>query len=89
MFRCNFSKIQKKKFFSKYSTFLIIKKCGESSTTNAQKAVSEVCRVLGPAGVYIVVSYGQPEHRLMYLDRVDYILFNNEDSKISNNNKIA
>lgn len=42
-------------------------KCGENSTANASKMISEVYRVLTKAGVYICVSYGQPEYRLSYL----------------------
>mmetsp|Transcript_6536 Transcript_6536/g.3694 ORF Transcript_6536/g.3694 Transcript_6536/m.3694 type:complete len:97 (+) Transcript_6536:118-408(+) len=34
--------------------------CGEGSTVNAHKMVSEVYRVLKPNGVYIVISYGMP-----------------------------
>jgi SAM-dependent methyltransferase len=47
-------------------------KCGESSTTNAQKIISEVYRVLGPKGVYFIVSYGLPEHRLSYLEKTEF-----------------
>ena len=45
--------------------------CGESSTTNVQKMLSEINRVLNPNGVYIAISYGQPEHRMIYLDKVN------------------
>ena len=41
--------------------------CGENSTANVNKMISEVHRVLGKNGVYLVVSYGQPEFRLTYL----------------------
>ena len=40
--------------------------------------LSEIHRVLTPSGIYIVVSYGTPENRLCYLDKViimAYILF--------------
>jgi EEF1A lysine methyltransferase 4 len=46
--------------------------CGESSHTNAQKMISEVHRVLAPTGIYIVISYGLPEHRLAYLEKAEY-----------------
>lgn len=46
--------------------------CGESSTSNAQKALNEIHRVLSPKGVYICVSYGQPEHRMIYLEKPEY-----------------
>ena len=32
--------------------------CGESSTINAQKMLTEINRVLNAGGVYIVISYG-------------------------------
>eukprot|EP01017_Pseudomicrothorax_dubius_P000311 TRINITY_DN0_c1537_g1_i1.p1 TRINITY_DN0_c1537_g1~~TRINITY_DN0_c1537_g1_i1.p1 ORF type:complete len:223 (+),score=60.38 TRINITY_DN0_c1537_g1_i1:46-714(+) len=54
--------------------------CGEMSTTNAHKMLSEVHRILTPKGVYICISYGQPDHRLPYLDKPDFewkILTNN------------
>ena len=31
--------------------------------------ISEVHRVLGKNGVYVVISYGQPEFRLTYLEK--------------------
>lgn len=34
--------------------------------------ISEVYRVLGKNGVYLVVSYGQPEFRLSYLERPEF-----------------
>jgi len=46
--------------------------CGEGSTTNANKMISEVYRVLGPKGVYFIVSYGQSEYRLPYLEKPEY-----------------
>jgi len=45
--------------------------CGESSVANAQKVLSEVYRVLAPKGVYILVSYGTPDHRTHYLKKPD------------------
>src|SRR4051794_9049590 len=46
--------------------------CGEGSVTNAQKALSEIHRVLGPKGVYICISYGIPTHRLEYLKKSEF-----------------
>ena len=46
--------------------------CGENSTTNASKMISEIYRVLKQNGVYIIVSYGQPEYRLNYLEKPEY-----------------
>jgi len=45
--------------------------CGEGSTHNAQKALSEISRVLKPGGVYIYVSHGAPTYRLTYLESAD------------------
>eukprot|EP00435_Cladocopium_sp_Y103_P019622 s892_g4.t1 len=46
--------------------------CGEGSTHNAQKLLTEVARVLQPNGVYIAVSHGQPSYRLTYLQRPEF-----------------
>ncbi|CAD8114643.1 unnamed protein product [Paramecium sonneborni] len=46
--------------------------CGESSSSNAQKVIQEVHRVLGPKGVYFAISYGLPEHRLQYFEKPEY-----------------
>jgi len=45
--------------------------CGESSVANAKKTLSEIYRVLVPNGVYIMISYGAPDHRLHYLKKPD------------------
>ena len=45
-------------------------KCGEGSTSSAHKMLNEVYRVLNSKGVYIMISYGQPEHRMCYLEKV-------------------
>lgn len=34
--------------------------------------ISEVHRVLGKNGVYVAISYGQPEFRLTYLEKPEY-----------------
>lgn len=46
--------------------------CGESSTKNAEMALKEIHRVLSNDGVFILISYGQPEHRNMFLKRAEY-----------------
>jgi len=46
--------------------------CGEGSVTNAHKMLSEVHRTLTPKGVYIMISYGTPEHRLTYLQKPEF-----------------
>ena len=46
--------------------------CGEGSTANANKMITEVHRILKQIGVYIIVSYGQPVHRNSYLEKPDY-----------------
>ena len=57
-------------------------KCGEGSVTNAHKMLSEIHRALTAKGVYIMISYGTPEHRLTYLQKVTHQYCNNyEDDK--------
>jgi ubiquinone/menaquinone biosynthesis C-methylase UbiE len=46
--------------------------CGEGSTHNAHKTLTEVSRVLSPNGVYVAVSHGQPSYRLTYLQRPEF-----------------
>mmetsp|Transcript_53860 Transcript_53860/g.128278 ORF Transcript_53860/g.128278 Transcript_53860/m.128278 type:complete len:208 (+) Transcript_53860:88-711(+) len=46
--------------------------CGEGSTHNAQKMLSEISRVLQPNGIYIAISHGQPSYRLTYLQRPEF-----------------
>merc|ERR1712182_156640 len=46
--------------------------CGDGSTHNANKLLTEVSRVLAPNGVYICISHGQPSYRLTYLQRPEY-----------------
>lgn len=46
--------------------------CGEGSTSNVSKMLSEFQRVLKPNGVVIMVSYGVPDNRLGYLESDDY-----------------
>ncbi|EPR60872.1 methyltransferase, putative [Toxoplasma gondii ME49] len=46
--------------------------CGDNSFDNVQKMLREVSRILAPGGVYIVVSYGQPNFRLSHLQREEY-----------------
>jgi len=37
--------------------------CGDNSTPNAEKMLSEIHRVLAPNGIYICITYGDEEHR--------------------------
>ena len=37
--------------------------CGDESDINCEKALARISRVLKPGGVFICVSYGQPQHR--------------------------
>ena len=46
--------------------------CGEESTTNVSKMLTEVSRVLKPDGVFFVITYGTPENRLSYLEQEEY-----------------
>eukprot|EP00340_Litonotus_pictus_P007048 CAMPEP_0170519522 /NCGR_PEP_ID=MMETSP0209-20121228/4907_1 /TAXON_ID=665100 ORGANISM="Litonotus pictus, Strain P1" /NCGR_SAMPLE_ID=MMETSP0209 /ASSEMBLY_ACC=CAM_ASM_000301 /LENGTH=320 /DNA_ID=CAMNT_0010805427 /DNA_START=48 /DNA_END=1007 /DNA_ORIENTATION=- len=43
--------------------------CGESSFINVSKMIKEVDRVLKVNGIYMIISYGQPENRLFHLER--------------------
>jgi ubiquinone/menaquinone biosynthesis C-methylase UbiE len=73
--------------------------CGESSFVNVAKMLNEVQRVLKPNGIYMIISYGQPENRVFHLEREhlkfeisiysikkDYKVENDEDKleKVSN-----
>jgi ubiquinone/menaquinone biosynthesis C-methylase UbiE len=42
--------------------------CGDNSTANCIKVLSEVYRVLSPNGVFICISHRPPSHRLEYLE---------------------
>jgi ubiquinone/menaquinone biosynthesis C-methylase UbiE len=46
--------------------------CGEGSTGNVAKMLSEVVRVLKPNGVFFMVSYGVSDNRLGYLVSDEY-----------------
>ncbi|EGR34823.1 protein kinase domain protein [Ichthyophthirius multifiliis] len=46
--------------------------CGENTVTNAMKALTNISQILKPNGIYICISYGQPDHRLLYLDKQKY-----------------
>ena len=45
--------------------------CGDNSTANGGRYLSEVCRVLKPSGVFFCVSYGNPDNRLQYFENDD------------------
>jgi SAM-dependent methyltransferase len=42
--------------------------CGEGSIANADKMMSEISRVLKPNGVFLVITPGDLDQRLKYLD---------------------
>merc|ERR1712034_109438 len=46
--------------------------CGEGSTSNVSKMLSECVRVLKPGGVFFMISYGVPDNRLGYLESEEY-----------------
>lgn len=48
--------------------------CGECSFINVAKMLREVDRVLKVGGVYMVISYGQPENRIFHFER-DFLNF--------------
>jgi ubiquinone/menaquinone biosynthesis C-methylase UbiE len=43
--------------------------CGDQSFLNVSIMTKEVQRVLKKDGAYIIISYGQPENRVMHLVR--------------------
>ena len=45
--------------------------CGENSTANVSKALSEISRVLKPNGVFVCVSYGTTDTRMPHFDKED------------------
>ncbi|KAH7820516.1 putative Methyltransferase-like protein 13 C (METTL13C) [Monocercomonoides exilis] len=42
--------------------------CGSNSFVNAKKMNSEVSRVLKPGGTYLVMTYGDPESRILHFE---------------------
>ena len=46
--------------------------CGENSAPNSKLLLDEIYRVLSPNGVYICVSYGLPDMRLVYFNKYDW-----------------
>ena len=46
--------------------------CGEEGVCDPDKVLSEICRVLKPTGVYICITYGAPEFRLDYLQKLPW-----------------
>jgi ubiquinone/menaquinone biosynthesis C-methylase UbiE len=43
--------------------------CGEKSFVNVAIMIKEIQRVLKPGGIYMIISYGQPENRIFHLER--------------------
>ena len=48
--------------------------CGDHSFMNVATMTKEVSRVLKTGGIYFVISYGQPENRMIHLER-DHLAF--------------
>ena len=46
--------------------------CGENSAPNSKLMLDEIYRVLSANGVYICVSYGLPEMRMVYFNKYDW-----------------
>lgn len=44
--------------------------CSQKNISNVQQLVQEMCRVLRPGGVYLLISHGSPDNRLGYLQRL-------------------
>jgi hypothetical protein len=43
--------------------------CGDSSFLNVAIMTKEVQRILKTGGIYMIISYGQPENRVFHLER--------------------
>ncbi len=43
--------------------------CGDRSFLNVAIMTKEIQRVLKPGGIYMIISYGQPENRVFHLER--------------------
>ena len=43
--------------------------CGERSFINVAIMIKEIQRVLRNGGIYMIISYGQPENRIFHLER--------------------
>lgn len=43
--------------------------CGDNSFLNVAKMTKEISRVLKVGGIYLVISYGQPENRMLHFER--------------------
>ena len=41
--------------------------CGDHSFLNVAIMIKEIQRVLKTGGIYLIISYGQPENRIMHL----------------------
>lgn len=52
--------------------------CGENSFLNVAIMIKEVQRVLKVGGVYMIISYGQPENRIFHLVIILYYKFLNK-----------
>ena len=46
--------------------------CSENAIEGAETMLREVSRVLKPGGIYISISYGIPENRMLYFGGKDY-----------------
>jgi ubiquinone/menaquinone biosynthesis C-methylase UbiE len=43
--------------------------CGDRSFLNVAIMINEIQRVLKAGGIYMIISYGQPENRVFHLER--------------------
>jgi ubiquinone/menaquinone biosynthesis C-methylase UbiE len=46
--------------------------CGGNSGSNSKAMLSEVARVLKPGGVFVIITYGEPDSRLEHLESPRY-----------------
>ncbi|GAB2216607.1 hypothetical protein Droror1_Dr00024382 [Drosera rotundifolia] len=47
-------------------------KCGADATISAARMLAEVCRLLKPGGIYVLITYGDPKVRMPHLSRPVY-----------------
>jgi len=48
--------------------------CGDNSFINVAIMTKEIIRTLKVGGIYMIISYGQPENRIFHLVKLDFNL---------------
>ena len=65
--------------------------CGDNSGPNSEAMLDQIYKVLSPNGVYICVTYGVPDSRLVYFNKKDWTVTTQKVAKqtISTSNVIS